>query len=82
MAFLPDKCRVPKLLRERHIEPVDFYTDMGWTKQKYWEYVNHIKYMNSGTQKTVAHYFGLPMDDIYTYKWVPRKGERIKQSRT
>lgn len=83
MAWDPVRCLVPELLRERYIEPVEFYTYMGWTKQKYWTYANNEVIMSSGTQKTVAHYFGLPMDDIYEYKWVTRKGERLtKQGRT
>lgn len=81
MDFLPDKCLVPEILRERNIEPVTFYTDMGWSKQQYNAYARNRTKMSAGTLKTVAEYFGLPMDDIYTWKKVPRKGIGNKQSR-
>lgn len=82
MDFLPDICQVPYILRERNIEPVTFYTDMEWSKQQYNAYAKNRSYMSTGTVKTVAEYFGLPMDDIYTWKKVKRmRGIGNNQSR-
>jgi hypothetical protein len=82
MDFLPDICQVPYILRERNIEPVDFYTEMQWSKQQYNAYAKNRTCMSAGTIKTVAEYFGLPMDDIYTWKLIePRRGTGNKQSR-
>lgn len=80
MAYLPGKCQLPRLLRERRIEPVDFYTKLGWSKQQYSAYTTGVKKMSIGTLKTVANELGLPMDDIYTWLFAPRKGVGKKQS--
>lgn len=75
MEFIPDKCRVPELLRERHIEPVEFYTDprINWSKQQYYAYASGRRKMSASQMKKCGHYFGLPMDDIYTWKIVPSR---------
>jgi hypothetical protein len=73
MDIRPGKCLLPQILRERKIEPVDFYTSLGWVKQKYNAYANNRKKMSIGTLKTVADALQIPMDDVYV--WVtPRKG--------
>jgi len=75
MEYRPERCLLPELLRERKIDPVIFYIELGWSKQQYSAYVNHHRYMSAGTLKTVAEKLGLPMDDIYTWKAIPlRKG--------
>ena len=84
MDFLPDKCQVPNILRDRNIEPVDFYTDpeINWSKQQYNAYAKNRTKMSPGKIKTCAEYFGLPMDDIYTWKVKhSRRGTGNKQSR-
>jgi hypothetical protein len=82
MDYHPDICQVPKILRERNIEPRKFYEDMDWSKQQYNAYAKNRTYMSTGALKTVAEYFGLPMDDIYTWKMVERnRGTGNNQSR-
>lgn len=78
MAFRPSKCLLPQLLQERHIEPVEFYLDMGWSKQQYHSYVKMKRVMSASTLKTVAEYLGVPMDDVYKWQEV---GKGNKQSR-
>lgn len=73
MAYRPGKCLLPQILRERRIEPVDFYTLIGWSKQQYSAYVNDRKKMSIGTLKTVANALELPMDDLY--EWVYTRKE-------
>lgn len=68
MAYLPGKCLLPQILRERKIEPVDFYDSLGWAKQRYNAYAKGRKKMSIGTLKTVADALQLPMDDLY--EWV------------
>lgn len=68
MAYRADKCLLPQILKERRIEPVQFYTSLGWSKQQYSAYVNNRKKMSIDTLKTAASALGLTMDDLY--EWV------------
>jgi hypothetical protein len=72
MAFLPGKCLLSEILREKKIEPVTFYTKIGWSKQQYSVYVTGKKKMSIGTLKTVANELELPMDDVYEWIEVSR----------
>jgi hypothetical protein len=76
MAYRPAKCQLPYILRKINVEPVDFYTSLGWSKQQYSAYVNNRKYMSIATLKTVAEMLGLPMDDIYSWHYVKRVGNK------
>lgn len=73
MDFRSGKCLLPQILRERKIEPVDFYNSLGWNRQKYNAYVKNRKKMSIGTLKTVANALEIPMDDLYEWE-EPRKG--------
>jgi hypothetical protein len=84
MDFLPDICQVPYILRERKINPVDFYThsEINWSKQQYNAYAKNRRKMSAGQMKKVGHFLGIPIDDVYTWKVKPpRKGTGNKQSR-
>lgn len=70
MDFLPDICQVPKILRERKIEPVVFYThpDIDWDKQRYNAYARNRRKMSAGQMYKVGLFLGVPMEELYTWK--------------
>jgi hypothetical protein len=84
MDFLPDICQVPYILRERKIDPVDFYNDpeIDWTKQQYNAYAKNRRKMSAGLMYKVGQFLEIPMEEVYTWKVKPpRKGTGKKQSR-
>lgn len=75
----PEKCRLPEILRERGLEPQDVYEDpeIDMTKQQFSSYYTSRQKMSLSTTKLFADYFGIPMDDLYTWKRdKTRKGSR------
>lgn len=77
----PDKCRLPEILRERNLEPQDVYEDpeINMSKQQFSAYFTGRQKMSLSTTKLFADYFGIPMDEIYTWKYSKsRRGSRQK----
>jgi hypothetical protein len=68
MAIKAGKCLLAQILKERKIDHIKFYTDIGWSKQQYYVYSNKKRKMSIDTLKTVANALQLPMDDLY--EWV------------
>lgn len=67
MAIHAGKCLLPQILRERKIDPVEFYESIGWSKQQYYVYTKRKRKMSIDTLKTVANALELPMDDLYEW---------------
>ncbi|MFC3797937.1 helix-turn-helix domain-containing protein [Cohnella sp. GCM10012308] len=67
----PVKCRLPTLMRERGLEPHDVYANprIDMTKQQFSSYYTGRQKMSLSTTKLFADFFGVPMDDIYTWKY-------------
>lgn len=72
------RCLLPDILRERNIEPVDFYTDpdIGWTKQQYSNIANTKHLMSLLNCIKVSYKLGVPIEDLYDVDIIdaPRKG--------
>lgn len=76
MAYRPGKCLLPHILRERNLEPYDVYSKIGMTKQQFSDYTTGRRIMSLKTAKTVADQLGIPIDDLYTWEYVPLRGRR------
>lgn len=80
MEFIPIRCRIPDLERERSLEPYQVYEEIEMSKQQYSAYRTGRKIPSYATAKKIAEFFGVPMDDLHTWRkvTVSRKRGRHK----
>lgn len=78
MAFRPGKCLLHSILRERKLTPQEFSELSGFSKQQISDYANNRRKMSLSNAKTIAHYLGVPIDDLYEWIETPRKRSRQK----
>lgn len=73
MDFLPGKCLLPQLLLERRITPSELARALGITAQEVSNHSNKRSVMSLATAKRYAHFFKIPIDDLYEWTPVPNK---------
>jgi len=73
MAFVPEKCRIPELIRERKMQAQELSLALGISKSQLSDYANMRKVMSIQTAKTIAEYFMVPIDDLYVWKETPSR---------
>lgn len=73
--YLPGKSRLPELMRQRNLEPVEVYDhpDIQMSKQQFSSYYTSRRKMSASIMKLFAEFFEVPMDDLCYWIKVPSK---------
>jgi hypothetical protein len=72
--YLPVKSRLPELEEEHGLEPHQVYEDekVDMPKSQYSAFRTGRKKMGARSMKRLAEFFGVPMDDLYTWRKIKR----------
>lgn len=68
MAFRAVRSRIPELMRERNLEPIDVYSDLKMKKQQYSRYTNTTTIMSLPVAMMIADYFGVSIEELYDWE--------------
>lgn len=68
MAFRPEKCLIPSILKERRMSARDLSELTGISESAISDYSSERKFMMLGTAKTIAEALQVPIDDLYEWR--------------
>lgn len=79
MDFIPVKCRIPDLERERKLEPYEVYEAIGMSKQQYSAYRNNKRIPHLPNAMLLADFFEVPIEELHVWKKVNVSHNRGRQ---
>ncbi|ULL14325.1 XRE family transcriptional regulator [Paenibacillus sp. H1-7] len=68
MAYRPDKCLLPSILKERRLSARELSFLTGISETAISDYSHNRRQMTLSTAKTIAEALEIPIDDLYTWK--------------
>lgn len=80
MEFIPVKCRIPELEREKKVEPYQVYEALEMSKQQYSAYRTNRRIPHLPNAMLIADYFGVPVEDLHVWKKVNVSRNRGRQN--
>lgn len=80
MAYRPVKSLLPELMRKARLTPQQLANELEISIQEVSDHANTRKITSLPKAKMYAEYFGVPIDDLYTWKVVPAHSRSRKKS--
>lgn len=71
MPYLPGKCLLHEILKDRRLTAQELAEEIGMSKQQVSDYANNRIIMSLKNAKTIAHALQIPIDDLYTWNYQP-----------